>query len=103
VCPTPEGEALARQTFRKGAWWEYPVLVLMIWAGNRVLSGNVQERLRVRYEVRQRLFVPGLSGTLTHDGNAEPKAALDVGAALGSNYAVSGFLVSYKAAEQRSA
>lgn len=104
VCPTEGGEQLVKQTFNKGAWWEYPVLVLLISAGNRALGGPaVEARLQARHDVRQRLFVPKLDGLSTHDADCEPRAAADLQAAVGANWVVSGFLMRYRRAEQRRA
>lgn len=104
VCiPPGEAEVLKRQTFAKGAWWAYPVLVLLISASNRAVASGLEARLQTRYDVRQRLFVPTLSGLTTHDCDAEPQAIIDVQTALGTNWIVSGFQFRLVSAEQRTA
>jgi hypothetical protein len=102
VCPGEGGEKLVRQTFKSGAWWDYPVLVLLISAGNRVLRAGVEARLQLREDVRQALFVPRLDATTTTvDAQCRPRAAADVRAALGTNYVVSGFEMTYRHVEAR--
>lgn len=102
VAPGPDGEKIVQQTFGKGVWYAYPVLVAYVTAGNRKSAAGLQEYLGVREAIRNELFqvrLPGVSDVI--DTGMGPQAVSKLAATLGGNYRVTGWLMTYKAVEQR--
>ena len=108
VCPLDGAERVDKHLFGSGAtgtgrtWWKYPVLVLLIFDANRTVSSGLEARLQLRHDVGHRLFSTALAGAVeVFDCDPDPKAVLDVQAALGTNFVVSGFQMTYKRARAR--
>lgn len=84
--------------------WGYPVLVLLLSASNRNLAGALETRLQTRHDVSERLFSTELSGAPeVYDCDPDPAAVAPLQAALGANYVVSGFLMTYSYPRERRA
>jgi hypothetical protein len=98
VCPPARGEKVKRHTFRE-TFWDYPALVVLIFAGNRNVTGTaaMKARMSIRHDVGHQLCRTKLDGFAeVIDFDPDPQAAVDVQAALGTNYIVSGFMMSYR-------
>lgn len=102
ICPTEQGEQIVRETFKRGVVFEYPVLIAMIHASNRLVKAGLEAKLQLRHDIRRALFnmATGLpDGSFDLDCN--PQQVTELGAYLGTNYSVSGFLMLYRRAERR--
>lgn len=111
VCPPDgQGEKLVKNVSRLSSgtggvgFWGYPALVLLISVSNRALSSGLEARLQTRHDVSERLFSTTLDGDVqVFDCDPDPKAVAPLQAALGANYVVSGFLMTYRRARTRGA
>lgn len=97
VCPVDSGEKIKKHTFRE-TFWDYPVLVLLIFSGNRNVGRvALESRLQIRHDVGHALFTTVLDGTsAVMDCDPSPRAAVDVQQALGSHYVVTGHQLTYR-------
>lgn len=102
VAPGAGGEKVDEQMMGKNLFYVYPVVVAYIVAGNRMLSGGLQNFMNTREALRNQLFQTFLSGAPPFDTDIEPEEAVKFGEYLGSNYVVTGLLLKYKTAEIRS-
>ncbi len=103
VAPGPAGEKIIEQTMKRGVWWDYPVLVAYVVKSNAVV-GLQQSFMDTRESIRNQLFqmaAPVGNPASVFDVNINPQAAVEFQQYLGTNYDVSGFLVTYRSAEQR--
>jgi hypothetical protein len=102
VAPGPGGEQIGEQQFSRNLWFLYPVLVVYIAPENRQTTQGLFEWLDTREAIRNQLNQVLLNGAATvFDTDLAPEEAVRLGEYVGSNYAVTGFLVRYKSAEQR--
>lgn len=86
------------------AWWVYPVMVVMITSGNRIVETGFSAYMDVREAVRNILFRPMLGGIAqVFDCDIAPKDVFDLTAFVKGNYDVTGWEMYYKSAETLSA
>lgn len=102
VSPMPTGERVLRRLFGGWTWWGYPVLVTLVLSGNRQVEDRLDHRLDLRQAIRAALDRPLLDGVAAvWDAEIDPQVSQDLQAAIGTNYAVSGWLMTYKTVERR--
>lgn len=97
----PGRERIAEQTFKKGVWYEYEVLVLYVDRADRVLEDGLSAWMQARQDLRDVLFQVLLPGTSVFDTDIDPEDVVEAPAWAGSNYAVTAFRLRFKVAETR--
>ena len=87
-----------------GVWWEYPVSVVLIVAGNRGVQSGLTSFLNLREAIRNQLFIGSLTGFPSNvfDVEIELGDVFDLQAFLSGNYDVCSFVCRYKSTEQLS-
>ncbi len=89
---TPGGPAMAT--------WVYPVVVVFITAGNRVVAADLLAYLTMRQLIRNAIFHPLLSGTASvYNTQIEPQAVFDETAFTKGNFDVTGWQMYYSSSE----
>ncbi len=110
VCPGEGGERVAKNTFpgkssggKAGVWYDYHVLVTYIDAQNQQAGAGLQAFLDAREAIRDQLYQTNAGPVPTTAFNIDlnPEAVQRLQAQIGTNYAVTGWLLSYTVAEQR--
>jgi hypothetical protein len=83
------------------AWWSYPVLVVLITAGNRVVESGLQAYMNLRENLRNALFRPLLGGiaNVFSCQPIDPKAVFDLQAFVKGNYDICGWQLGVMAEE----
>ncbi len=80
--------------------WLYPVLVVLVTAGNRVVEEGLFDYLLLRQGIRNAMLRPLLSGAVTvHDMDIVPQDVFDKLAFTKGNYDVTGFQGYYRSSE----
>jgi hypothetical protein len=101
VAPGTGGEKVDLQTFNKNVVYAYPVLVAYVAQGNGLIDLQ-QTYIDTREQIRDQLYQTLLSGAATvFDTKIDPEEAVNLGAYVGTNYDVSGWLVYYRSKEIR--
>jgi hypothetical protein len=113
VSPDLQGEMIKNETFanatsggNQSVWYQYPVLVTYIAAGNQQAGAGLVTFMNTREALRNQLFqtnmgnfLSGVSSVFDIDMNPEAVQALQI--ALGTNYTATGFALLYTSQETR--
>jgi hypothetical protein len=98
---SPLGEYIRDETFNKNVIYNYQVLVIYIAEGNRQLTEGLSGFMQARESLRDQLYQVFLPGTSIFDTMIEPEDAIKFQEYVGTNYDVTGFLMTYSNTEQR--
>lgn len=102
VCPDDtQGESVEYLAFCKDTTYEYPVIVSVFTAGNRVEDIETDAYLQLRQDIRNIIYQPALTGASTvYDTNLELGASF-IQVEQRSTYDIMTFRVRFKSLEQR--